>query len=146
MHGLYYQWMEKESARQHRDGANATPRLDEEVDEGCDGVDLNRNFQFEWGFHGATGPLFLSMCYAGQNNDVYNGPVDDTDNDGDGQVNEDHVDGNDDDADGLTDEDWWGGNSEPETLFVSRLDQMNDDDKNGASNFKVYACGIHFPN
>ena len=42
------------------------------------------------------------------NNDVYNGPVDDKDNDGDGQVNEDHVDGKDDDADGVTDEDWWG--------------------------------------
>ena len=90
-------------------GVTPLPDLDEEVDEGCDGVDLNRNFQFEWGAPlGATGPLFPGMCYAGQNNDVYNGPVDDTDNDGDGQVNEDHVDGNDDDADGLTDEDWWG--------------------------------------
>ena len=52
--------------------------------------------------------LFPGACYAGQNNDVYNGPVDDTDNDGDGQINEDNVDGNDDDADGLTHEDWWG--------------------------------------
>ena len=69
------------------------------------------------------------------NNDVYNGPVDDTDNDGDGQINEDHVDGNDDDADGQTDEDWWGGNSEPETLFVQDLTEMNDDDNNGASDF-----------
>ena len=119
-------------------GVTPLPDLDEEVDEGCDGVDLNRNFQFEWGAPlGATGPLFPGMCYAGQNNDVYNGPVDDTDNDGDGQVNEDHVDGNDDDADGLTDEDWWGGNSEPETLFVQDLTEMNDDDKNGASDFKV---------
>ena len=119
-------------------GVTPVPDLDEEVDEGCDGVDLNRNFQFEWGAPlGATGPLFPGMCYAGQNNDVYNGPVDDTDNDGDGQLNEDHVDGNDDDADGLTDEDWWGGNSEPETLFVQDLTEMNDDDNNGASDFKV---------
>ena len=78
------------------------------------------------------------LCYAGgPNNDVYNGPVDDTDNDGDGQINEDHVDGNDDDADGQTDEDWWGGNSEPETLFVQDLTEMNDDDNNGASDFKA---------
>ena len=119
-------------------GVTPLPDLDEEVDEGCDGVDLNRNFQFEWGAPlGATGPLFPGMCYAGQNNDVYNGPVDDTDNDGDGQVNEDHVVGNDDDADGQTDEDWWGGNSEPETLFVQDLTEMNDDDNNGASDFKV---------
>tara|TARA_A100000164_G_scaffold230489_1_gene204484 strand:- start:340 stop:2490 length:2151 start_codon:yes stop_codon:yes gene_type:complete len=119
-------------------GVTPLPDIDEEVDEGCDGVDLNRNFQYEWGAPlGATGPLFPGMCYAGQNNDVYNGPVDDTDNDGDGQVNEDHVDGNDDDADGLTDEDWWGGNSEPETLFVQDLTEMNDDDMNRASDFKV---------
>ena len=119
-------------------GVTPLPDLDEEVDEGCDGVDLNRNFQFEWGAPlGATGPIFPGMCYAGQNNDVYNGPVDDTDNDGDGQLNEDHVDGNDDDADGVVDEDWWGGNSEPETLFVQDLTEMNDDDSNGASDFKA---------
>ncbi len=115
------------------------PDTQETIDESCDGVDLNRNFQYEWGAPlGATGPLFPGMCYAGgPNNDVYNGPVDDTDNDGDGQINEDHVDGNDDDADGITDEDWWGGNSEPETLFVQDLTEMNDDDNNGASDFKA---------
>jgi len=81
------------------------------------------------------------LYYAGgirrQNNDVYNGPVDDTDNDGDGQVNEDHVDGKDDDADGVTDEDWWGGNSEPETKFIQDLTEMNDDTGDGASEFKA---------
>ena len=34
------------------------------------------------------------------NNDVYTGPYDTTDNDGDGLVNEDNVDGEDDDNDG----------------------------------------------
>ena len=121
------------------EGVTPIPDMDEEIDDSCDGVDLNRNFQYEWGAPlGATGPLLPGMCYAGgPNNDVYNGPVDDTDNDGDGQINEDHVDGNDDDADGVTDEDWWGGNSEPETLFVQDLTEMNDDDNNGASDFKA---------
>ena len=109
-------------------GVTPLPDLNEEVDEDCDGVDLNRNYQFEWGAPlGATGPLIPGTCSPaegeldGSNNDVYNGPVDDRDNDGDGQVNEDHVDGKDDDADGVTDEDWWGGNSEPETKFIQDL-------------------------
>ena len=126
-------------------GVTPVPDLDESVDEGCDGVDLNRNYQFEWGAPlGATGPLFPGACYAGQNNDVYNGPVDNTDNDGDCVgaptpecVNEDHVDGKDDDGDGLTDEDWWGGNSEPETKFIQDLTEMNDDTGDGASEFKA---------
>jgi hypothetical protein len=120
-------------------GVTPIPDVDEEVDEGCDGVDLNRNFQFEWGAPlGATGPLFPGMCYAsGPNNDVYNGPVDTVDQDEDGKLNEDHVDGKDDDADGLTDEDWMGGNSEPETKFIQDLTEMNDDNGDGASEFKV---------
>lgn len=119
-------------------GVTPLPDLDEQVDEGCDGVDLNRNYQFEWGAPlGATGPLFPGACYAGQNNDVYNGPVDNTDNDGDGQFNEDHVDGKDDDADGIVDEDWWGGNTEPETKFIQDLTEMNDDKNNGGSDFPV---------
>ena len=124
-------------------GVTPLPDLNEEVDEDCDGVDLNRNYQFEWGAPlGATGPLIPGTCSPsegeldGSNNDVYNGPVDDRDNDGDGQVNEDHVDGKDDDADGVTDEDWWGGNSEPETKFIQDLTEMNDDDGDGASEFK----------
>ena len=119
-------------------GITPLPDTDEEVDEGCDGVDLNRNYQFEWGAPlGATGPLFPGMCYAdGPNNDVYNGPVQYKDDDGDGAVNEDHVDGKDDDGDGQTDEDWMGGNSEPETLFIQDMTEMNDDDGDGASDFK----------
>ena len=122
-------------------GVTPLPDIDEEVDPSCDGVDLNRNYQFEWGAPlGATGPLFPGMCYnpmGGGNNDVYNGPVNYEDNDGDGLVNEDHVDGKDDDADGQVDEDWMGGNSEPETKFIQDLTEMNDDDGDGASDFKV---------
>ena len=121
-------------------GVTPIPDVDEQVDPSCDGVDLNRNYKFEWGAPlGATGPLFPGMCYAGEagaNNDVYNGPVNYEDNDGDGLVNEDHVDGKDDDADGQTDEDWMGGNSEPETKFIQDLTEMNDDDGDGASDFK----------
>lgn len=125
-------------------GVTPLPDLNEQVDEDCDGVDLNRNYQFEWGAPlGATGPLVPGTCTPAEderagisNNDVYNGPVDDRDNDGDGQVNEDHVDGKDDDADGVTDEDWWGGNSEPETKFIQDLTEMNDDVGDGASEFK----------
>jgi len=120
-------------------GVTPIPDVDEQVDEGCDGVDLNRNYQFEWGAPlGATGPLFPGMCYAsGPNNDVYNGPVDTVDQDGDLRLNEDHVDGKDDDADGLTDEDWLGGNSEPETKFIQDMTEMNDDNADGASEFKA---------
>ncbi|HIF46135.1 MAG TPA: hypothetical protein EYQ73_05000 [Candidatus Poseidoniales archaeon] len=119
-------------------GVTPIPDLDEDVDEGCDGVDLNRNYQFEWGAPlGATGPLFPGMCYAGQNNDVYNGPVDTVDQDQDGKLNEDHVDGKDDDGDGLVDEDWMGGNSEPETKFIQDMTEMNDDDGDGASDYKA---------
>jgi hypothetical protein len=124
-------------------GVTPFPDLFEQVDEDCDGVDLNRNYQFEWGAPlGATGPLIPGTCTPaegeldGSNNDVYNGPVDDVDNDGDGQINEDHVDGKDDDADGLTDEDWWGGNSEPETKFIQDLTEMNDDNADFSSEFK----------
>ena len=119
-------------------GVTPVPDLDESVDEGCDGVDLNRNYQFEWGAPlGATGPLFPGACYAGQNNDVYNGPVDTVDQDGDNRLNEDHVDGKDDDGDGLTDEDWLGGNSEPETKFIQDMTEMNDDTGDGSSEFKA---------
>ena len=119
-------------------GVTPVPDLDEEVDPGCDGVDLNRNYQYEWGAPlGATGPLFPGFCYAGVNNDVYNGPVDTVDQDGDLRLNEDHVDGNDDDGDGLVDEDWMGGNSEPETKFIQDMTEMNDDNGDGASEFKA---------
>ncbi len=128
-------------------GVTPVPDVDEEVDEGCDGVDLNRNYQFEWGAPlGATGPIFPGFCYAGPNNDVYNGPVDTVDQDGDLRLNEDHVDGKDDDGDGLVDEDWMGGNSEPETKFIQDMTEMNDDNGDGASEFKATLTWHSFSN
>ena len=123
-------------------GPEPFPDLTQNVDEDCDGVDLNRNYQFEWGWPlGATVPLIAGTCTPsegeldGTNNDVYTGPYDTTDNDGDGLLNEDNVDSEDDDNDGLVDEDWAGGNSEPETRFIQDLTEMNDDDGNGASDY-----------
>lgn len=126
-------------------GPELLPDFNEQVDEDCDGVDLNRNYQFEWGAPlGATVPLIPGTCTPSEderagitNNDVYTGPFDTQDNDGDGFVNEDNVDGEDDDNDGRTDEDWAGGNSEPETRFIQDLTEMNDDVGNGASEFKA---------
>ena len=125
-------------------GPDLLPDFNEEVDEDCDGVDLNRNYQFEWGAPlGATVPLIPGTCTPSEderagiaNNDVYTGPYDTQDNDGDGAINEDNVDGEDDDNDGRTDEDWAGGNSEPETRFIQDLTEMNDDVGDGASEFK----------
>ena len=36
----------------------------------------------------------------------------------------------------LSDEDWLGGNSEPETKFIQDMTEMNDDNGDGASEFK----------
>jgi len=124
------------------EGRLPLPDLDEEVNSGCDGVDLNRNYEFEWGAPlGATGPLFPGDCYAGTgvNNDVYNGPPDGPfdDEDGDGLFNEDDVDDNNDDGDDETDEDPLGGNTEPETMFIQDMTEMNDDNDDGASDFKA---------
>ena len=126
------------------DDLGPLPDMFEEVDEDCDGVDLNRNYQYEWGLPlGATMPLIPGTCTPtgfgpdGTNNDVFTGPHDTNDDDGDGLLNEDHVDGVDDDQDGSVDEDWLGGNSEPETKFIQDLTEMNDDNGDGGSEFKL---------
>ena len=80
-------------------GPDLLPDFNEEVDEDCDGVDLNRNYQFEWGAPlGATVPLIPGTCTPSEderagiaNNDVYTGPYDTQDNDGDGFINEDNA-------------------------------------------------------
>ena len=126
-------------------GPEPLPDLTQEVDEDCDGVDLNRNYQFEWGWPlGATIPLIPGTCTPAEderagisNNDVYTGPFDTKDNDGDGLINEDNVDGEDDDNDGTKDEDWAGGNSEPETRFIQDMTEMNDDNGDGESEYKA---------
>ena len=44
-------------------GVTPAPDLDEDVDPSCDGVDLNRNYQYEWGAPlGATGPSSLACA------------------------------------------------------------------------------------
>ncbi len=115
------------------------PDLNEDVDESCDGVDLNRNYQWEWGKPiGATSPFPPGDCvFDTTNNDVYTGPPDTRDDDGDGLVNEDPVDGDNNDGDAYTDEDPDGGNSEPETKFIQDMTEMNDDDGDGESDFKA---------
>tara|TARA_Y100001970_G_scaffold121994_1_gene151237 strand:- start:3830 stop:5926 length:2097 start_codon:yes stop_codon:yes gene_type:complete len=119
-------------------GITPIPDTDEEVNEGCDGVDLNRNYQFEWGLLIGVTPV-PGVCTFGDPDfsQTYPGPIDTVDNDGDGRINEDHVDGKDDDADGEVDEDWMGGNSEPETKFIQDMTEMNDDNGDGASDFKT---------
>ena len=126
-------------------GPSPLPDQNEQVDEDCDGVDLNRNYQYEWGFATqGTIPGIPGTCTPSEeeqagiaNNDVYTGPYDLRDNDGDGFVDEDNVDGEDDDNDGQTDEDWAGGNSEPETKFIQDMTEMNDDDGDGASDYEA---------
>jgi len=132
------------------------------VDESCDGVDLNRNYQYEWGWPlGATAPVVPGSCsgVAGQwasdgpNNDVYTGPYDTRNddkasgqNEADELLNEDPVDGADNDGDGIKDEDWQGGNSEPETKFIQDMTEMNDDDGDGKSDFKAALSWHSFSN
>ena len=117
---------------------------DDEINEGCDGVDLNRNYPYEWGeVTAGTVPVVPGNCIdpVAVNNDVYSGPVDTRDQDEDGLLNEDPVNGDDDDGDQQTDEDRDGGFSEPETRFVRDLITWNDDDDDGFSDVTV---GISF--
>ena len=90
-------------------GVTPLPDLNEQVDEDCDGVDLNRNYQLD----GALGADHSGHLYAGRGRTCghlqqrcLQRPGRRGDNDGDGQINEDHVVGKD-DADSVTDEDWW---------------------------------------
>ena len=109
---LLSEWLEENLRDNTVTGLTLIPDPDEQVDLSCDGVDLNRNYQFEWeplGSHRPPIPRGLLLIRT-QQRCQGNGPVNYEDNDGDGLINEDHVDGNDDDADGQIDEDWLGGN------------------------------------
>jgi hypothetical protein len=112
-----------------------------------DGVDLNRNFAYEWhsnqqGIISENG-IEYTLDSTNPTSSVYRGPQDNFDNDGDSIVpfpdiwdpvyrrdrngiDEDPWDGIDNDGDGKIDEDKDGGNSEPETqaldLLMARLD------------------------
>ena len=125
-------------------------------DGACDGVDLNRNYPFEWGHNtqflaivGDDGEPELTVDDDNPCSDVYHGPRDQHDDDGDcdtfilnpclvGEqgtqtgVDEDppDVNRNDDDNDGKFGEDKEGGFSEPETRVIEyltwRLDIYDD--------------------
>jgi plastocyanin len=95
----------------------------------CDGVDLNRNFPLHWNNSSSFVSYNLdsleqftvdddNIC-----SDVYHGPRDFNDDDGDGLVDEDDEDSlrEDSDDDGLLDEDRSGGFSEPETQVIEYL-------------------------
>jgi len=96
----------------------------------CDGVDLNRNFPLHWGNSSnavsytldSIEPEFVvdedNIC-----SDVYVGPYDQFDDDGDGLIDEDDEDSLrlDNDGDGLLDEDRSGGFTEPETQVIEYL-------------------------
>ena len=116
-------------------------------DGACDGVDLNRNYPFEWGHNtqflaivGDDGEPELTVDDDNPCSDVYHGPRDQHDDDGDcdtfilnpclvGEqgtqtgVDEDppDVNRNDDDNDGKFGEDKEGGFSEPETRVIEYL-------------------------
>lgn len=115
------------------------------VDPGCDGVDINRNYPYEWGdITPGTIPLFPGDCIFGLgtgsgtvNNDVYSGPIDTGDQDGDFRINEDPVNGVNDDGDSLIDEDRDGGFSEPETQLVRDIVNWNDDNEDSLTEFTV---------
>ena len=95
----------------------------------CDGVDLNRNFPLHWGYENSTvlvlDSLEESFVTEADNpcSDVYHGPMDYFDDDGDGLMDEDDEDPLrlDNDGDGLVDEDRSGGFSEPETQVIEYL-------------------------
>ena len=119
----------------------------------CDGVDINRNYPFEWGhntqFTALIGDDLEPEITVDDDNicsDVYHGPREQVDNDGDCDfpcvgfgdqntqtgVDEDPPDAQhtDDDGDGKVDEDKEGGFSEPETQVIEyltwRLDIYDD--------------------
>jgi len=117
-------------------------------EDGCDGVDINRNYPFEWGHNTQFTALIgddLEPEFTVDDDfpcsDVYHGPRDQKDNDGDCELNcdlpftefgdqntqtgvdEDPPDAQhtDDDGDGKIDEDKEGGFSEPETQVIEYL-------------------------
>ncbi len=83
------------------------------------GTDLNRNYEYRWGFLGGSNP---HLSFVGN----YPGPPDNKDDDGDGLMNEDPVDLEDNDRDGKVDEDTAGGFSTAETRVIRDLAEAND--------------------
>ncbi len=110
-------------------------------DEENDGVDLNRNYPYEWnrnekGYVLATDGITVTSDSRTESDAQYRGPDDDIDDDDDGWgidpvtgnriidpdgTDEDYWNGRDDDGDGLIDEDKDGGCTEPETQAMEEL-------------------------
>ncbi len=107
-----------------------------------DGVDLNRNYPFEWnrnekGYVVDTNGVTVVSDSRNEWDGQYRGPDDDVDQDGDSfvgvdpitgnriydpdGVDEDYWNGRDDDGDGMVDEDKDGGFTEPETQAIREL-------------------------
>lgn len=113
-----------------------------EFDSGNDGVDLNRNYPFEWnrnekGYVIDENGIIITSDSRTESDAQYRGPDDDIDDDGDSPgfgdwvpgnpgadpdgMDEDYWNGRDDDGDGLIDEDKDGGFTEPETQAMEEL-------------------------
>ncbi|MDP6155027.1 MAG: M14 family metallopeptidase [Candidatus Thermoplasmatota archaeon] len=118
---------------------NNIPPLTDEFDPDSDGVDLNRNYPYMW-WANSKGSVInpdgvvIAMDSANPTSDVYRGPPDGENQDGDSgtmglipRVDEDPVDGIDNDGDGRLDEDRDGGFSEPETQAMGALVKTFDD-------------------
>ena len=113
-----------------------------EFDEENDGVDLNRNYPYEWnrnekGYVIDENGIIVTADSRTESDPTYRGPDDDIDDDEDAYIgidpvtgnpiydpdgiDEDYWNGRDDDMDGLIDEDKDGGFTEPETQAMEEL-------------------------
>ena len=126
-----------------------------EFDAENDGVDLNRNYPYEWnrnekGYVIDENGIIVTSDSRTESDAQYRGPDDDIDDDGDGFIgfdpvsgnpmydpdgtDEDYWNGRDDDGDGLIDEDKDGGFTEPETQameeLLKKLDIYDPEDTN----------------
>jgi len=118
---------------------NNIPPLTDDFDPNNDGVDLNRNYPYMWWANrkgSVVNPdgVVTTVDSANPSSDVYRGPPDLKNQDGDSgavglipRVDEDPVDGIDNDGDGKVDEDRDGGFSEPETQAIGALVKTFDD-------------------
>lgn len=103
-------------------------------DRNYDGVDLNRNYPFMWWANRKLDGEGRTSDSSIPSSDMYRGPPDLTNQDGDSfaggilpKIDEDPVDGRDNDGDGRFDEDRDGGFSEPETQAIRSLVKTYDD-------------------
>ncbi len=109
-----------------------------QFDPSWDGVDLNRNYPYLWWYNRETlvrmDGVVMTQDSANPRSDMYRGPSDTHNQDGDfgpggiiPRINEDPVDSEDNDGDGKVDEDRDGGFTEPETQALGRLVKTYDD-------------------